>query len=83
MTSAAWDEAVGAGLGLDGNYWTGLLEDPLPTRVVVIREGEGLEASFEIFIQSISVAGLTPSLLKMILYYKLHEKKKKMSSSNV
>lgn len=45
--------------------------------MVVIREGEGLEASFEIFIQSISVAGPTPSLLKMILYYKLHGKKKK------
>lgn len=48
-TSAVWDEAVGAGLGLDGNHWTGLLECPLPTRGVVISEGEGLEAGFEIF----------------------------------
>lgn len=36
-------------LGLDGNYWTDLLEDPLPTRGVVISGGEGLEAGFEIF----------------------------------
>lgn len=46
MTSAAWDEAVGTALGLDGNHWTGLLEDSLPTYVVVIRERE---AGFEIF----------------------------------
>lgn len=49
MTSAAWGCWGWAGLGLDGNYWTGLLEDPLPVHVVVIREGKGLEPGFEIF----------------------------------